>query len=356
MSHRVFVQCAWLVALLSASPAGATPFWGAQESRPVETPTTALEPGEYIWNVAAAPDGPIVVLVNLDEQRAYVYRNGVQIGVTTISTGKGGYETPTGVFVVLQKDKDHHSSTYNNAAMPYTQRLTWSGVALHAGGLPGYPSSHGCVHLPSKFAQDLFSVSPMGMTVVVTDGRMAPADIAHPPALAPVDAKSGAPLGAPRLATEQEFRLEPEKSPHGPVSIVVSAADRRAVVLRNGVEIGRTKVGLRDPATPLGTHVFMLTADYTDVPHPTLPGQMQGRWVAIAVPGHYDDAGRALPFDAAAGVSLPEGFTRAVYLLLGPGSTLLITDAPVLAENVASDLTILSDGPPPAAAGGGKPQ
>jgi len=121
----------------------AAPFWGAQESRPVETAPGDLNPGEFIWNAAAAPAGPIVVLVSLSEQRAYVYRNGVQIGVTTISTGKGGFDTPTGVFVVLQKDKDHRSKKYNNAPMPYTQRLTWSGVALHAGGLPGYPSSHG---------------------------------------------------------------------------------------------------------------------------------------------------------------------------------------------------------------------
>ncbi len=107
-----------LLMLLAIFPAlaGAVPFWGAQESRSVETAPGDLKPGEYVWNVAAAPDGPIVVLVSLGEQRAYVYRNGVQIGFTTISTGKGGYETPTGVFVVLQKDKDHRSKTYNNAA------------------------------------------------------------------------------------------------------------------------------------------------------------------------------------------------------------------------------------------------
>jgi len=105
-----------------------------------------------------------------------------------VSSGKAGHGTPTGVFVILQKDKDHHSSKYNNAAMPYTQRLTWDGVALHAGGLPGYPSSHGCVHLPSKFAEELFAASPMGMTVVVVDEHSAPGEVAHPPAFSPVDA------------------------------------------------------------------------------------------------------------------------------------------------------------------------
>lgn len=339
------IVLASLLTLLSLS-SNATPFWGATESRPVETAPVDLKPGEFVWNAAAAPEGPIVVLVSLGEQRAYVYRNGVEIGVTTISTGKGGYETPTGVFVVLQKDKDHHSSKYNNAAMPYTQRLTWSGVALHAGGLPGYPSSHGCVHLPSRFSEELFAVSPMGMTVVVVDEKTAPTDIAHPPAFAPVNASTGA-AGVPeRLAAEQEFRLEPEKSPHGPVSIMISAADRRALVLRNGVEVGRAQVTVSDPGKPLGTHAFVLTSEYTDQPHPTLPGQRQGKWIGLAMPGHFDDAGRALPFEAAKAVAMPEGFVKALYLMVGPGSTMLITDAPILAENTASGFTVLSDGPP----------
>ena len=101
------------------------------------------------------------MIVSLPEQLAYVYRNGVVIGVATVSTGKKGHETPTGVFTILQKDANHHSSLYNNAPMKFQERLTWDGVALHAGGLPGYPSSHGCVHLPSKFAEELFAASPM---------------------------------------------------------------------------------------------------------------------------------------------------------------------------------------------------
>ena len=283
----------WAALLLALFPLStfATPFWGAQESRPVETAPSELKPGEYVWNVGVAPDGPIVVLVSLGEQRAYVYRNGVQIGYTTISSGKGGYQTPTGVFVVLQKDKDHRSSIYNNAPMPYTQRLTWGGVALHAGGLPGYPSSHGCVHLPSKFSEELFAVSPMGMTVVVVDESTAPPELAHPPAFAPVDASTGVARVPDRLAPTQEFRLEPEKSEHGPISIVISAGDRRALVLRNGIEIGRARVSLRSSETALGTHAFVLTSEYLDAPHPTLPAPRQGKWLAIGVPGHSDEAG-----------------------------------------------------------------
>ena len=295
-------------------------------------------------------EGPIVVLVSLGEQRAYVYRNAVQIDYTTISTGKGGYETPTGVFVVLQKDKDHRSKKYNNAPMPYTQRLNWSGVALHAGGLPGYPSSHGCVHLPSQFSEELFAVSPMGMTVVVVDESTAPAEVAHPPAFAPVDASTGVARVPDRLMPGQEFRLEPEKSEHGPVSIVISATDLRALVLRNGVEIGRARVTLRDPQTPRGTHAFVLTAEYLDAPHPTLPGAKHGKWLAIAVPGHSDEAGRTLSFDAAAGVVIPECFARAIHMLLGPGATMFVTDAPILAQNTASSTEFISGRAPDSAA------
>ena len=221
----------------------AVPFWGAKESMPADTAPAALKPGEFVWD-GDAPSGPMVVVVSLTEQRAYVYRNGVEIGVTTVSTGKPGHQTPTGIFTVLQKDKDHHSSMYNNAAMPYKERLTWGGVALHAGGLPGYPSSHGCVHLPSEFAQHLFAVAPMGMTVVVVDSTTAPATVVHPAALAPVDPATGADGRCTAARRRRNARWQPEKSPTGPVSILISAADRRVIVFRNGVEIGRAKVAI----------------------------------------------------------------------------------------------------------------
>ena len=98
----------------------------------------ALKPGEFLWHPEIAPEGPIVLVVSLDEQRAYVYRNGLAIGVSTISSGKAGKETPTGVFTILQKNKDHRSKLYNSAPMPYMQRLTWDGIALHGGALHGY--------------------------------------------------------------------------------------------------------------------------------------------------------------------------------------------------------------------------
>jgi hypothetical protein len=248
-----------LIAVLVAGPVeAAVPFWGDRASRPPETDPAALEPGQFVWEGDAVTAGPIVVVVSLDDQRAYVYRNGVRIGVSTASTGKPGHATPTGVFTVLAKDKDHHSKTYGNAPMPYSERLTWDGVALHAGGLPGYPSSHGCVHLPSEFARLLFEVSHTGMTVVVASQRTAPAAVDHPAALAPVDAATGKPVDVPRLSEGEAFRWQPDKAPDGPVTILVSAADARVLVFRNGVEIGRARVTIADPAKPLGTHAFMM--------------------------------------------------------------------------------------------------
>ena len=93
-------------------------------------------PGEFTWHPERAPQGPVAVIVSLPEQRVHVYRNGLRIAVSTCTSGMQGHETPTGVFTILQKDVDHRSSLYDDAPMPNMQRLTWDGIALHAGNLP----------------------------------------------------------------------------------------------------------------------------------------------------------------------------------------------------------------------------
>src|SRR5215212_2855520 len=109
---------------------------GATVSSPVELARAAdaLKPGQWVWAPQIAPEGPVLVYVDLSSQIAAVYRDGVRIAATTVSTGKPGHETPTGVFTILQKDPNHHSSKYNNAPMLFQERLTLDGVALHAGG------------------------------------------------------------------------------------------------------------------------------------------------------------------------------------------------------------------------------
>src|SRR5260370_15788592 len=106
-----------------------------------------LKPGEFTWHPERSPAGPVAVVVSVPDQRVHVYRNSVRIAISTCSTGAPGHSTPTGVFAILEKDKNHHSITYNDAPIPNINRLTLTGIALHAGMLPGYPASHGCVRL-----------------------------------------------------------------------------------------------------------------------------------------------------------------------------------------------------------------
>lgn len=335
-----------LLLLLSNLSAHAVPFWGATESSPADTAPATLKSGEFVWNPGAAPEGPMVVIVSLTEQRAYVYRNGIEIGFTTVSTGKPGHETPTGIFTILQKDKDHTSSIYNNAPMPYQERLTWGGVALHAGGLPGYPESHGCVHLPSKFAEDLFGVSNMGMTVVVVDDTTAPADVVHPAVLAPVDPSTGATEIQARLQQGEKWRWQPEKSLDGPVAIVMSAADQRLIVVRNGIEIGRSRIELNDPGKPVGTHAFIVKTGVGSAQSLILKGAAARDWMVVSMAGYGEAEGTDLPAVVGGRVNVPQDFAKSLYPLLEPGTTLLVTDEPVLEENSGKQMTVMGAGNP----------
>ena len=128
-----------------------------------------LGPGEYVWKPELSSSGDVEVVVSIPMQLAYVYRGGTLIGMSTVSTGKPGKDTPVGSFPILQKKVEHYSNLYDNAPMPYMQRLTWDGIALHAGNIPGYPASHGCIRLPKSFAKKLYGVTRLGATVTVID-------------------------------------------------------------------------------------------------------------------------------------------------------------------------------------------
>jgi len=127
-----------------------------------------LRPGQFVWAPKAASIGPLFLVIDLSAQRALLYRSGVPIAASTVSTGGRRRETPTGVFTVLQKEVVHRSRTYDDAPMPYMQRLTWKGVAMHAGHLPGFPASHGCIRLPRGFAKRLYAVTRIGTPVMIT--------------------------------------------------------------------------------------------------------------------------------------------------------------------------------------------
>lgn len=133
----------------------------------------------------AGTSTPLKIVISLDKQNLTVYRGTEPIAKSRISSGRSGYRTPKGVFSILQKRKWHRSNIYSNAPMPYMQRLTWSGIALHEGHVPGYPASHGCIRLPDKFARELFSMTDMGVHVFVTEGETKPVPIAHDTLLQP---------------------------------------------------------------------------------------------------------------------------------------------------------------------------
>ncbi len=130
-------------------------------------PVDRLKPGQYIWEKRAYDATNLRIIAVLDIQRLYVFDGDVLVGLSTISTGKKGHPTPVGTFEILQKNIDHKSNLYSNAPMPYMQRLTWDGIALHAGHIPGYPASHGCLRLPLPFAKALYSVTRMKQPVTI---------------------------------------------------------------------------------------------------------------------------------------------------------------------------------------------
>lgn len=304
---------------------------GDRQSSAIDLATNPqdLAPGQWVLAPDISPEGPVTVLVDLTMQVAYVYRNGVQIGLTNVSTGRAGHETPTGVFTILQMDADHRSSTYNNAPMPFQQRLTWDGVALHAGGLPGYPESHGCVHLPYEFARELFGITHMGGTVVVTGRAGAPVEAAAGGVLAPFE-EGGAAVRHHPLPQDVEWFWSADDPGVGPISIVISTSDNRAVVLRNGEEIGRAHAEI-DP-DHAGTHVA------------TLQQGTDGRnhWLLLGVPGHENEANHAINADVLDSLRLPDEFHRRLHAVVEPGTTVLVTSASVGARNSGRRLTVLS--------------
>jgi hypothetical protein len=123
---------------------------------------------------------PLLALVSLQDQRVTIYDKDGAILHAPVSSGQTGYETPVGIYSVLQKEAEHYSNRYDDASMPFMQRITWTGVALHAGALPGHPASHGCIRLPYEFAERLFPLTKVGMRVIVSRYDVAPAAITHP--------------------------------------------------------------------------------------------------------------------------------------------------------------------------------
>jgi hypothetical protein len=173
-----------IVILLGAAACVLTSPAIAADGPAIESAVADLAPSDWVWNADDGGTGPLSVVISLADQRAYVYRDERMVAASDISTGRDGKETPVGVFPILQKEVKHRSNRYDSAPMPYMERLTWGGVAIHAGTTPGYRTSHGCIHVPLAFAKKLYAATEIGTIVEVIDQPV----IADDPRLPPPDA------------------------------------------------------------------------------------------------------------------------------------------------------------------------
>ena len=218
-----------------------------------------LRNGEFNWFPERSPNpGPMLIIVSIPDQLVHVYRNGIRIAASTCSTGKPGHSTPTGVFQILQKDKHHKSSTYSNAPMPNMNRLTWSGIALHAGQLPGYPASHGCVRLPLKFSEMLFGITKLGMTVVLADNTSQPASVVHPGMVLGDYARHEF-LGVSTAIKKAQYSAGHTAEAKA-TSIVVSGKDRMMTVWEDEKIVATGGIAVSDSHRPLPESVHKLSA------------------------------------------------------------------------------------------------
>jgi lipoprotein-anchoring transpeptidase ErfK/SrfK len=225
---HAFVTLAATAALTAAPPADAAP----RQARPERT-TEAAAPRDA--------GEPIMAIVSIKSQKVTFYDADGWILRAPVSTGTTGRETPAGVFSVVQKDKDHHSSLYDDAWMPNMLRITWNGIALHGGPLPGYAASHGCVRMPFGFAEKLFDKVPIGTRVIISPNDAEPVELSHPALFAPKSqAVAAAPARAEALAREADETTKLAQQTKNAVALAVKEAGPLAAALHK-LELAKTR-------------------------------------------------------------------------------------------------------------------
>lgn len=311
------------------------------------------------------PKGPLQIIVSIADQRVSLFDDGTLIARSSVSTGVKGHPTPLGVFSVIGKQRWHRSNIYSAAPMPYMQRITWSGIALHAGVVPGHPASHGCIRLKKDFAVRLWHLTKRGTRVIVARGDVQPVEITNPHLFKP-KAGSGSPefqaggaagnsigtaaatQGSPapnaetpettslQIAGPAPARVAPKKIV--PVSVFVSRKLGRLFVRRGFSPLFDVPVRIENPEAPLGTHVFT-----------AMEFQNEGaavRWTVVSIPKELPRMSEAAPKEreapakqTAASVPLPDMANAAldrieipedtigrISELLTPASSLIISD------------------------------
>jgi len=311
------------------------------------------------------PHGPLQIIISVADQRISVYDNGSLIARSSVSTGIPRHPTPIGVFSVVSKQRWHRSNLYSAAPMPYMQRITWSGIALHAGILPGYPASHGCIRLKNDFAIRLWHLTKRGVRVIIASDDAHPVEIANPHLFEPkpqaasslpqsqgevtgsaiVAVPATHPPTTPDADTRQVSDLQrPGSAPAAdktrnvdPVSVFVSRKLSKLFVRRGFTSLFDAPVTIRDPGESLGTHVFTLMTSQNEGPalHWTVvsmpeksPQKRLARKSRSPAKGSVEISLSA-PDKANAAldrIEIPQDIVERVSQLLTPGSSLIVSD------------------------------
>ena len=340
-------------ALVGMSLLLSLPVAAIARTRVVEPVTGWRERAPASWPDRAK--GPVILAVSLADQRLTIWDNGQMVARSPVSTGVAGHETPRGAFTLLQKQRMHRSNIYSNAPMPFMQRITWSGVALHQGHVTGRPASHGCIRLPADVAKKLFGYTRIGARVIVTDQPVTPVDFAHPKlfsAPAPLSAEQASvrlaslhpgeeaipskselialPVAEPEPAPQTEA---PKRQPTGHVSIFISGKERKLFVRQGFEPVYESPVEIKAGAA-LGAHIF--TAMEVD--------QKSGavRWSRVSLP--VKGASVSGPAEALEQIDIPEEVRLEVGRRLSAGASLIISDQGLGRETgkTATDFILLT--------------
>jgi hypothetical protein len=365
------VAFGFVVAL--ADPAGA-----AIRSR-VRAADTAKKPNPEKVGFGEASKGVLQIVVSIGSQHVTLYSNGTRVAQGPVSTGTPGHPTPMGVFSVIQKDRYHHSNLYGNAPMYYMQRITWSGVAMHQGVLPGHAASHGCIRLSHGFAASLWPTTKLGVRVIVARGDPAPTDFDHPKLFVPTPKPTEPPAvmseSQPALirvaqSTTTDARAldvaqaasDPQKpapavvDPPKPVAPTGKQADQPAkraghvavfvsrkegkIFVRQGfAPLFDMPVVITEPERPLGTHVFTALGaksegggmrwnliSITAEPRRVAETPRKGKKGQPAKPPVVEARASSTAAEALDRIQIPTEAMERIGELLMPGTSLLVSD------------------------------
>ena len=302
------------------------------------------------------PKGPLQIIISIADQRVSLFDNGALIARSSVSTGTQGHPTPFGVFSVISKQRWHRSNIYSAAPMPYMQRITWSGIALHAGVVPGHPASHGCIRLKNDFAIQLWHLTKRGTRVIIAHDDVQPVEITNPHLFQP-KAVSGSPefqavtvagksTPVSKAETPEATSLQvPSSAPAEgapkkmvPISVFVSRKLSKLFVRQGFSTLFDVAVKIENPEEPLGTHVFA-----------AMEFQSEGaaiRWTVVSIPEEFPRMSegatkqREAPVKQTAPsvpsadkanaalnrIEIPQDTIERISELLTPASSLIISD------------------------------